>query len=273
VRQCLVALSNTKKVRDLFTYRFDEGALDGHSFGNLFLSAVEKMTDSFEQAVEMASDVLRITGRVMPITLTKTKLIAESDKSGRVVGQDAIGVANFAGNKPSLHLEPTAMITNEARSAIEEADIVVIAPGNLYASLAPALIVSGVGEALKNTNAKVVHITNLVTKPGQTDDFTVGEYAAEIERFCGQGDLLDYVIYNTDEPTKQMREKYVRDGEYMLEFDLDVLESAHYRAIGCPLIDKSPVVHDARDKIAKRRSLIRHDSDSVSKEIMKIYFS
>lgn len=273
IRQCLVALSDTQKVRDLFTYRFDEGSLNGHSFGNLFISAVEKMTDSFEEAIEVASDVLRITGRVIPITLDKVTLVAATQNGKKITGEQKVGHMSLKEKRPSLSLKPKATIHKAAHQAILDADVVVIAPGNIYGSLAPALIVDGVGQALKNTKAKIVQVANLVTKPNQTDDFTVSDYADEIERFCAVGEIIDYVIFNTDEPTKQMRDKYVRDGEYMLEFDLDAMDTKHYRAVGLPLIDKTPVEIDKNDRIAHVRSLIRHDSDAVAREIMKIYFS
>jgi uncharacterized cofD-like protein len=273
VRQCLVALSDTQKVRDLFTYRFDEGSLDGHSFGNLFISAVEKMTDSFEEAVAVASDVLRITGRVIPITLDRVTLIATMENGSKIVGEYKVGKISLSENRPRLSFDPHATIHKPALDAIMQADIVVIAPGNVYGSLAPALIVDGVGKALKKTKAKIVQVTNLVTKPHLTDTLKVADYAEEIERFCGVGNILDYVIFNTDEPTKQMRDKYVRDGEFMIEFDLEDMHTKHYRAVGLPLIDKSPIVPNKQDKIAHVRSLIRHDSDVVAREIMKIYFS
>ncbi len=274
VRQCLVALSETQKVRDLFTYRFDGGSFDGHSFGNLFISVVEKMTDSFEQAIEVASDVLRITGRVLPITLDKIELKAKTAKGTVIKGQHKIGNMKLDDKYPEIYLDTNVTINPKARDAIINADVVVIAPGNLYGTLAPALIVGGVGEALKKTKASVVQVVNLVTKPGQTDGFSVANYVEEIERFCASGKVVNYVIFNTDEPTKQMRDKYVRDGEYMLEFNLELMGGAHYRAVGLPLIDKTSVIKiDKNDRIAHVRSLIRHEKDVLAREIMKIYFS
>jgi uncharacterized cofD-like protein len=272
IRQCLVALSDTQKVRDLFTYRFDEGVLEGSSFGNLFISAVEKMTDSFEQAIEVASEVLRISGRVLPITLDPADLVAKTKSGLKIEGQSRIGNAKLDVLKPDLSYKQQVSLNPEARKAILEADVVVIAPGNLNGSLGPILVIDGVGDALKKTKAKVVCIANLVTKPGQTDDFSVAEHVDEIERFAGTK-FVKYVVFNTDEPTKQMRDLYVRDGEYMLEFTLEDLEQAPYHAIGLPLIDKSPVPQQSNDKIAHVRSLIRHDSDRVAREVMKIYFS
>ncbi len=273
VRQCLVALSETDHVRDLFTYRFDEGSLDGHSFGNLFISAVEKMTDSFEKAIEVASEVLRTKGRVIPITLQDSKLIVETKSGLRIEGEHKIGHMKIEDQRPKVFFDKATSVNSEAKRAIMNADVVVIAPGNLYGSLAPALIVDGVGDALAKTKAKVVQIVNLVTKPGQTDGFTVSDYVDEIERFCGKTGIVDYAVFNTDEPTKTMLDKYVADGELMIEFDLEDLDTKLYNAVGLPLIDKSPIVVDPKDKIAHRRTFIRHDSDLTAREIMKIYFS
>jgi uncharacterized cofD-like protein len=272
IRQCLVALSETEKVRDLFTYRFSEGTFNGHSFGNIFISTVEKMTDSFEKAVDLASDILNIKGRVLPITLDKVSLIATTEDGLQIKGESKIGNAKLSKLRPRLAYDVPANIHKPAKEAILSADVVVIAPGNLNGSIGPALIVNGVGDALKKTKAKVVVVSNLVTKPGQTEDFTVIDHVSEIERFSG-GKIVDYVIYNTDEPTKQMKETYVRDGEYMLEFDLEKLQEQNYRAVGLPLIDKTPVKLDKQDKISHVRSLIRHNKDALAREIMKIYFS
>lgn len=272
IRQCLVALSETEKVRDLFTYRFNEGSFKGHSFGNIFISTVEKMTDSFEKAVELASELLNIKGRVMPITLDKVSLIATTEDGGKIKGENKIGSVKLSSLRPNLSYDVPARVHKPAKEAILSADVVVIAPGNLNGSIGPALIVKGVGDALEKTKAKVVVVSNLVTKPGQTEDFTVIDHVSEIERFAG-ANFVDYVVYNTDEPTKQMKDTYVRDGEYMLEFDLEELDNQKYRAVGLPLIDKTPIKLDEHDKISHVRSLIRHDKDALAREVMKIYFS
>jgi uncharacterized cofD-like protein len=270
VRQCLVALSQAPELRDLFDYRFVEGSLKGHSFGNLFLSAVEKMTNSFDDAVNMASEVLRIQGKVLPITTDKSRLVLHDGDGNRTVGEFRIGSMDFGSvQRPKISLEPASRITPKARKAIMQADMVVIAPGNLYGSLAPALVVEGVGKALQETKAKIAYVCNLVTKPNQTDDFFVHDYVAEIERFAG-GSVLDYVLYNTNEPTEAMRRKYTHDGEFMVEFDLEKMDKSHYRAIGLPLIATEPIKHKSADAIAQARSLIRHDSDVVANEIVKL---
>lgn len=273
IRQCLVALSETDQLRDLFNYRFEDGSLSGHTFGNLFLSAVEKMTDSFSDAIDLAGTLLRIKGRVLPITTQKITLKMQLSDGTNVEGEHRIGSYRLGDRqRPELALSPAATINDQAAIAIHEADVVVIAPGNLYGSIAPALIVDGVKDALETTSAKIVYICNLVTKPDQTDDFMVHDFAAEIERFIG-ANVLDYVIFNTDEPPKSLLKKYTHEGEYIVEFDLDHMHGCHYQANGLPLIDETPVQTSAADKIARHRSLIRHDSDRLARELMRIYFS
>ncbi len=273
VRQCLVALSETEKVRDLFTYQFEDGLLSGHSFGNLFLSAVEKMTESFEDAIQVASDVLRISGKVIPITLDSVKPKAVLPNGQVTEGQDAISSLRTGTERPEISLDKKALISDSAKKAIKEADVIVIAPGNLYGTIAPMLLVDGVSEELKKTKAKVVQVTNLVTKQDQTVGFLVGDFVMEVERLMGEQGVVDFVVFNTDEPTKKMHERYVKDGEHMLEFDLNRLHHSDFRAIGAPLVDKSPLHQNSNGKSAANRTFIRHDADAISREIMKIYFS
>lgn len=278
VRQCLVALSESPKVRDLFNYRFNSGSMTGHAFGNLFLAALEKMTGSFAEAVDLAGEVLRIDGRVVPTTLDSVELVVrDGDKT--IVGESNMSEYKFSSKKlpqisvrkkndgGEVHVNPAAI------QAIDEADLVVIAPGNLYRSIAPALSVSGIGEALRKTSARRIYVTNLVNKPGQTDDFAVHNLASEIERLAG-GDFLDYVVYNVHQPSKRMLEKYAAEGELPVGIDAAALKSAHYKAKGAELLAGEAWQNpNAKDPIASQRTLIRHDPDVVARAIMKIYFS
>lgn len=273
VRQCLVALSESARVRELFDYRFDGGTFEGHAFGNLFLTALEKMTGNFAAAVETAAEVLNITGEVHPVTLDKVTLVMKQSNGHVTEGEFEIGHADFGrSTRPDMELSPKAELNPAAREAIMRADIVVIAPGNLYGSLAPALIVPGMSEALNETKAKKVYVCNLVTKPGQTDDFEVADYAAEIERFGNFN--LDYVLYNENKPSDRLLERYARDGEYRVRYDAEELRRAHYQAIGGDYLSKQPPAAAAEsDPIAHTRTLIRHDASAVAKQLMRIYFA
>jgi len=273
VRQCLVALSESEQVRDLFNYRFDSGSLEGHAFGNLFLTALEKMTGSFASAVETAGEVLNITGEVHPVTLDKVTLVMKQKDGTVTEGEFQIGHADFGVSKrPDMTLIPDdAKLNESAEAAIMAADIVVIAPGNIYGSLAPALVVPGMSKALNATKAKKVYVCNLVTKPGQTDDFDVADFADEIERFGAF--KLDFVLYNKDTPSKYLLDRYAKDNEFGVKFDVGKLTAKHYKAIGGKFISDQRVMPDASaDPIAHTRTLIRHDADAVAKQLMRIYF-
>ena len=272
VRQCLVALSDSPRVRDLFNYRFDDGSLKGHAFGNLFLTALEKMTGSFGEAVQLASQVLNIQGRVIPTTLTDITLCVEDASGETIKGEFKIAHANIA-KRPKVWLEPEAVAHPAAVQAILEADMVVIAPGNLYGSLAPALVIREIQEALAATSAKCVFVCNLVTKPGPTDNLSVVDFASEIERLAGS-EFLDYVVFNTDQPSAELMDKYAHDGEHVVQYDISELKRQHYEFRGASILAKK-VWSGAQssDPIAAVRSFIRHDPDAVARQLMRIYFA
>lgn len=271
VRQCLVALSGSPELRDLFNYRFDEGSLKGHAFGNLFLTALEKMTGNFAQGIEVASEVLNITGTVEPITLTNVKLAMRRSDGSEVHGECNIGDTDFGDERPEFWLEPDAEANPKALAAIAQADIVVIAPGNLYGSLAPALIVPGIGKALANSRAFKVYVCNLVTKPGQTDGYAVSDFADEIERLAGEP-FLDAVLFNTEQPGKDLLHKYAKEDELAVEYDRDVLKTARYVAAGANLLAGSIWQNTNKsDPISSARTLIRHDSNAVAASIFELY--
>ncbi len=271
VRQCLIALSNNDVLRQIFDYRLKgvKGKLENHPLGNILLSGIEQMTGDFEEAITQVGQLLNITGQVVPVTTEHTQLRARIGDGAVLRGEEAISQMSTGNHRPEIWLEPEPRMAESARKAIMDADIVVIAPGNLYGSLAPALVVGGMKEALQTTAARKVYVSNLVTKPGQTEAFQAHDFAAEIERFVG-APVLDYLIYNTDPPTDAMLRKYTHDGEYPLEYDLEAMAGQHYQAIGLPLIAKDPVKHADNDRLKSRRTLIRHDADALAKEVVKL---
>lgn len=274
VRQCLVALAESERTRELFNYRFEEGTFSGHAFGNIFMAALEKMTGNFAEAVEEASRVLNIVGRVEPITLDPVTLVLEKQNGDVIKGEFQISQLNFKGIvRPKVSLEPVPRLNPAAAEAIANADLVVIAPGSLYGSLAPALVVPGMSEALEATHARKIYISNLVTKPGQTDGFGVSDFAKEVERLGNFS--LDYVLYNTEKPSPELLARYAKDGELPVEFDEQELAKQSFQSHGGAFLSNEFVAHNSgkSDPIAASRTLIRHDSDAISRAIMKIYFS
>lgn len=272
VRQCLVALSDSPKVRELFEYRFDAGTFSGHSFGNILLTALEKISGDFSQAVETASEILRIRGTVIPATLDNVRLKMEwEDKSLLLQGERVIDSEYFSYDpkRAKLSLTPNASPNPLALAAIEQADIVVVAPGDLYTSLGPLLVIDGIGDALRRSSATKVYVANLVSKHGQTDGFTVSDHAREIERFAGTP-FLDVVLYNNQQPSPEIEKRYHDEGGYVTAVDSTVLESEHYLALGGDFLGTMATANRA-DSLITKRSLIRHDSEAVAKEIMRIY--
>lgn len=267
VRQCLVALAREPRVRDLFNYRFQEGTFAGHSFGNLFLTAVQKTTNDFAEAVKLASKVLNITGRVIPITLNNVTLV--QDRPDGIVARGQHVLSGQVLDHPQLRLEPVPSINPAARKAIACADMVIIAPGNLYASLAPALLVPGVADALQQTQATTAYVCNLVTKPGQTAGFTVAHFAAEIERFLGNKVKLGYVLYNNAKPNHQLLKKYAQKGEYWVTYDPQSFKNAHYKAVGGHFVLNHPWPEVAKADLLPR-TLIRHDAEAIAKALLSL---
>jgi len=274
VRQCLVALSDSPKIRDLFDYRFDEGTFKGHSFGNLLLTALEKVTGDFSEAVETASEILRVNGVVIPATLDDVRLKMEWAETSLILHGERVIDAEFFKHDPRkavLSLVPAAQANPTALSAIEQADLIVIAPGDVYTSLGPLLVIDGMSEALQKSEALKIYVSNLVSKKGQTDKFTVSDHAAEIERFAG-AHFLDYVLYNEQVPTKKIAARYEEEGGYITTVDTDVLANAHYHAVGGNFLGEIAEPHSG-DVIPVTRSLIRHNAAAVAQSIMEIYHS
>ena len=271
VRQCLVALSDSTKVRDLFDYRFEEGTFNGHSFGNILLTALEKVTGSFTEAVATASEILRVNGMVIPATLDDVRLKMEWPEASLILKGERVIDANFFRHDPRLahlSLTPNPAANPTAIAAIEQADLVIVAPGDLYTSLGPLLVIDGVGEALRRTKAVKLYVANLVTKDGQTTGFSVDEHVKEIERFAG-GEFLDYVLYNQQKPTAKVAERYKKEKAYPTKIDKPALDKAHYQAVAGNFLGE--IGKERSDALPVTRSLIRHDGAVVTKLIVDIY--
>ena len=274
VRQCLVALSDSPKIRNLFNYRFDEGTFSGHSFGNILLTALEKACGSFNEAVDTASEILRINGVVIPSTLDDVRLKMEWPEASTILQGERVIDANYFKYDPrraTLSLIPEATANPMAIKAIKQADMVIIAPGDLYTSLGPLLVINGIAQALKESDAICVYVSNLVTKHGQTTGFTVGDHAGEIERFVGVP-FLDYVLYNEQIPTRDIAKNYKQEKAYLVKIDKSFLAKATYKSIGGNFLgDMAKKASKKSDSLIAKRSLIRHDADAVAKSLISLF--
>lgn len=270
VRQCLVALSQSSKtLRDLFNYRYDSGGLKGHSFGNIFISTLEKITGGFDSAVVEASRILRIKGYVLPVTLKNTRLIVALKNGKEIIGEKNIELykGGFS-NVKKIYLKPKPELNLKVLKAVQEADKIVISPGDLYTSLVPNFLVSGLSEAIAKSKAKVIYVVNLMTELGQTDNFTAKDYIFELERYVGKG-IIKYAILNTELPDAKLLKKYARIGEN------PVMEGNLEKLPGLSLLKNDLLSHkiykiDKNDRLSEERSLIRHDADKLAKIIYNL---
>lgn len=266
VRQCLVALSESRRAMlELFNYRYSHGGLAGHNFGNIFLSTLEKLTGDFGKAVKEAGKILRIQGQVIPVTFADTKLIGEL-KSGKVIaGQYRIEKAHPSDLK-KLWLAPRAKANPEALKAIRRADKIVINPGNLFLSIIPNLLVSGVTDAIRESRGQKIYVSNLMSSLGLTDNFTVMDHINELEKYLGRK-TIDAVVYNTQRPTPELLRKYSREGEHLVELG-NVPKNSRLKLVGDKLVARKVFKRPKGDKIS--RTLIRHDSDKIAKLIFAL---
>ncbi|MEA2007022.1 MAG: gluconeogenesis factor YvcK family protein [Patescibacteria group bacterium] len=270
VRQCLVALSEESKViRDLFNYRFEDGQLKGHAVGNIIISALEKKSGSFSEGLGVAMKVLRIKGRVIPVTDDNVNLKMKLGDGRMLKGESEINHNFFVQEKGlnKISLQPKAGINRVARRAIEQADVIVIGPGNHYCSIVPNLLVNGLAKALKQSKAKVVYVVNLVNKKGHTNNFTVCDYVDSINDFIGEH-RIDYVIFNKRKPGKELISKYRRKGEDLVSACSN-LERNDFEMISDDFLGNE-VEYSKVDKISNMRSLIRHDGNKLANVIKSI---
>ncbi len=259
VRRALVALSGHDNVMlaKLFNYRFAEGkGLSGHSFGNLMLAALERVTGSFPRAIEEAGKMLGVEGRVLPVTLTKTRLHAELENGKVVDGEANIDVPSHDGRLriARVWLKPFARITPAARAAIMEADAVLIGPGDLYTSIIPNILVRGVPEALKQTKAKKIYVVNLMTKFGETNGFAASDFVRTLGGYLGEN-VLDTVIANSNVPAPARLKPYVHEGATLVKID----------AVRFP-----KGLRLMRADLLRQRGFLRHDSEKLARVVKKL---
>lgn len=263
VRQVLVALSRSPEMlRELFTYRYDVGTMVGHTFGNLFLSTLEKITGSLEEAIKQAGKILNVHGRIYPVTLSKHHLEVTMP-NGEVVHGEGVIDGRYIQGYTSLRLTDDPTLNPNAAQAILEADIIIIAPGNFYCSIIPNLVVPGMSEALAQSKARTVMIANLLTKEGHTTGFGVAEFLKEVHRLAG-GFLPDTVLYNTHMSVTQELQGLMKEekGEMVTLGSVAELKAQGVEFVGADLLSQAATAPQSKADVVKR-SLLRHDAKKV----------
>lgn len=243
IRNCLAALSdNNALIADIFQYRFGSGdGLNGHALGNLVLTALADVTNDFPRAVEIAARVVGARGTVLPATREMVTLVAEFEDGRVLSGETAISAGGGRIRQLSLLPERPACVP-ESCEALARADVVVAGPGSLYTSILPPLLVPELRKGMLETGATRIFIANLMTEPGETDDFSALDEILALERQIG-AQLFDCVIYNTSPVPPHLADAYAVRGARAVttgSFELAAFERMGIRAIGVPLVSEHP---------------------------------
>jgi len=265
IRQCLVALSEESKiVRDLMKYRFTDGELKGHNFGNLFLSALEKIRKDFATGVKDASRILNIKGEVVPVVNKKVKMHIRLKNNEIMIGENKLDSSQKIRKigVREIFLRPRVSANPEALKKIKEAEMIIIGPGDYFGSLIPNFLVQGISEAIQKTKAKVVYICNLTNKKGQTEKFTLKKYITELNKFIGQ-ERIEIAIFNKKRIASKLIKKYEKKEGKNSVVKLGSLKKKQYKIIQANLLEKNKL--ETKDSV-----FIRHNSDKLAQVIMKI---
>lgn len=251
LRNCLVALADTEPLMcDLFQYRFEDGSgLKGHSFGNLFITALSKVTGDFERAIKESSKVLAIRGRVMPSTLEKVTLVGEFEDGTEIEGETNI----TASGKPikRIRLLPeNCRATLEALDAIENADLMIYGPGSLYTSVLPNLLIRDIREKVLQSDALKVYIANVMTQPGETTGYSVYDHLKALVQHTDPR-LIDVCFVNTAPVPEAVLEKYYAENAAPVGRDKDAIRAAGYEVIEGDLIQVADKVRHDPGRLAK----------------------
>ena len=255
IRHCITALADDEDlVNKLFKYRFTNGeGLEGHSFGNLFLTALYDITGDMVSAVRASSRVLSIRGRVLPATLDDMKLVAEMEDGRIIHGESTIPEAH--GKIKRLFTEPAnCKALPDVIQAIRDAELIILGPGSLYTSVIPNLLVKEISEEIIKSKAKKIYVCNIMTQPGETDNYTVSDHLKALIQHAGSNKIVDAVLVNDYLPDN-LAGKYQEAGSYPVKLDVPEVKKLGIKIFAKKLIQDS------------REGLVRHSSTRVARAV------
>jgi uncharacterized cofD-like protein len=261
IRNCLEALANVEPVMaELLSYRFASGVLSGQSFGNLFLAALNEMSPSFDTAVRRMSEVLAITGRVLPVTNENVNLEAEFENGARVLGESKI--FEFK-KKQECRIKRVRLVPEhpkalaESVGAIENADLILLGPGSLYTSIIPNLLVDGIAQAVRESSAVKIYVCNIMTQEGETEGYTASDHIRAIFAHSSP-ELFGLCLTNSMPIPPEVCALYDVEGAAPI-----VCDTEKCAGLGVELISK--------DVAEIRENVVRHDPNALAGEIMSLY--
>jgi len=255
IRNCIVSLAKPNSLMsELFQYRFKgKSDLSGHSFGNLYIAAMTAITGSFGMGISETSRILAIKGRVLPSTLENIVLGARFKDGKSILGQTKI--VDYHGPIDEIFLIPGNPIAYKGvLKACREADLIILGPGSLFSSIIPNLLVKGVADAIKESKAKKIYICNIMTQPGETDDFTVSDHLLAVEKYLGGS--IDNMIVNSGRISEDLIKKHTKKNSFRVMDDSRMLAK------------RTRVV---KADIISNKDFVRHDPEKISNVIFESF--
>ncbi len=268
LRQSLVALSQASLLwRRLFNYRFDTGDLSGHNFGNIFLSVLEKLTSNYSSVIKTAEYILQTRGHVLPVTFDKVHLKAQYSNGQTITGESLIDTNQDRDARiVKISLKPAAKGNPEAIKAIKRADFLIIGPGDLYTSIIPILLVKGIKQAVKSSRAKIIYIVNLMTKLGQTTNYTANDHCQVLIKYLGR--TPDYYLINNGKIPQSILKWYKKHNEKAVIDDLQIDDK---KVIRTDLISQKSINPVRGDRLS--RSILRHSPKKIARIINYLIYA
>lgn len=260
IKESMVALATYEdEMNSLLNYKFDQGKLKSLSFGDIYLLAMQNIYQDFSKSVKQSSEILNITGRVMPVTMEEMTICAELEDGTVVENREEIPeIVNKKSSKINrIYVSPTnCRVAPGVAEAIEEADAIIIGPGNLYTNVIPNLLVKGVTRAIKNCKGFKIYISNIMTEPGQTHEYSLSDHIKAIVDHVGEG-VIDYCIYDTGEIVPEIIRKYNEEGSELVDQD-----TAKAKSMGMHLLKRDLATVDGEK--------IRHNPDAIAAAIVEL---
>ena len=250
IRNCLVALADAPALmRDLFQFRFDTSSeLNGHNFGNLFITVMTRLTGDFEKAIKETSKVLALRGQVIPSTLDSVVLVAQHEDGSTTEGENKIPKAHMPINRVALKpAYPVA--TPEAVKAIKEAQVIILGPGSLYTSILPNLLIKEITQSIAESNALKVYVCNVMTQPGETDDYAVSGHIKTLIRHSHPR-IFDYCVVNNGHVPQDILGRYAKQKSYPVLNDSENIKGMGYRVMEGDIVSVSDVIRHDSAKLA-----------------------
>lgn len=261
IRNCMEALADTESMMQrLLSYRFTAGRLAGQAFGNLLLAALNGISDSFDQAVGRMSDVLAITGRILPVTNAEVTLEATFANGTSVRGESRIFTFKKAQNCRIREVKllpelPPALPA--ALEAIRQADVILLGPGSLYTSVIPNLLVDGISDAICNSRALKIYVCNIMTQDGETEGMTASDHIAALQKHGGAR-LVDLCLCNSEPVSRRLLERYSREDAEPMTVDTQEVEKLGVQVVLRPLLDQ-------------QTDYARHSGVKVAEAVVELY--